>query len=139
LGIIERALACAGTRCECTAPEYQHPIWSKIGTGVASTKNPARWGSRGGANQESALSHRALAKGYHGFANKEYRQFAAVRLFSLAFKFCNPAGVLPKLYVVTVNHSLGAFLRTFVIVANEIDGLNEITVAANQVCSITRA
>ena len=37
------------------------------------------------------------------------------RLLSLAFKFCNPAGVLPKLDVVTVNHSLGTFpskLRT---------------------------
>ena len=33
-----------------------------------------------------------------------------VELLSLAFKFCNPAGVLPKLNVVTVNHSLGTFL-----------------------------
>jgi hypothetical protein len=61
-----------------------------------------------------------------------------VELLSLAFKFCNPAGVLPKLNVVTVNHSLGTFLCGVVIVANEIDGLNEITVAANQVCSIVR-
>jgi hypothetical protein len=32
-----------------------------------------------------------------------------VALFSLAFKFCNPAGMLPKFDVVTVNHSLRAF------------------------------
>ena len=32
------------------------------------------------------------------------------RLVSLAFKFHNPAGVLPKLDVVTVNHWLGTFL-----------------------------
>jgi len=59
-------------------------------------------------------------------------------LVSLAFKSCNPAGVLPKLDVVTVNHSLGAFLRSVVIIANEIDGLNEMIVAANQVSSIVR-
>ena len=33
-----------------------------------------------------------------------------VALFSLAFKFYNPAGMLPKFDVVTVNHSLRAFL-----------------------------
>jgi hypothetical protein len=38
------------------------------------------------------------AKGYHRIRTKEYR---------------NPARVFPKLNVVTVNHSLGAFLRSF--------------------------
>jgi hypothetical protein len=61
-----------------------------------------------------------------------------IRLFSFAFKLCNSAGVLPKLDVVTVDHSLGAFLRSVVIIADEIDGLNKIAVAANQVCSIVR-
>ena len=46
-----------------------------------------------------------------------------VELMSLSFKCCNPASVLPKFYVVTVNHSLGTFLCSVVIVANEIDGL----------------
>jgi hypothetical protein len=59
-------------------------------------------------------------------------------LVSLAFKSYNPAGVLPKLDVVTVNHSLGAFLRSVVVDAVEIDGLNEIALVANQVCSIVR-
>lgn len=48
-----------------------------------------------------------------------------VALFSLAFKFCNPAGVLSKFDVVTVNPSLGAFLGSVVIIADEIDDLNE--------------
>jgi hypothetical protein len=61
-----------------------------------------------------------------------------VALFSLAFKFCNPAGMLPKLDVVTVNHSLGAFLRSFIIIAVEINRLNEVAVSANQVSSIVR-
>jgi hypothetical protein len=39
-------------------------------------------------------------------------------------EFCNPAGVLPKLNVVTVNHSLRAFLRSLVIIAVEINRLN---------------
>ncbi|HEX7564050.1 MAG TPA: hypothetical protein VF396_12490 [Bradyrhizobium sp.] len=42
-----------------------------------------------------------------------------VALFSLAFKFCNPAGMLPKFDVVTVNHSLGAFLGSVVIIADD--------------------
>jgi hypothetical protein len=46
--------------------------------------------------------------------------------------------VLPKFDVVTVNHSLGAFLRSVVVNAVEIDGFNEIAVVANQVCSIVR-
>jgi hypothetical protein len=62
----------------------------------------------------------------------------AATLFWPAFEFCNPAGMLPKLNVVTVNHSLGAFLRSVVVIANDIDGLDEITIAANQVCSIVR-
>src|ERR1700677_3497707 len=61
-----------------------------------------------------------------------------VELLSLACEFCNPAGVLPKLNVVTVNHSLGAFLRSFVIIAVEIKRLNEVAVSANQVSSIVR-
>lgn len=39
--------------------------------------------------------------------------------------------MLPKLDVVTVNHSLGAFLRGGAVDAVEIDGLNKIAVAAN--------
>jgi hypothetical protein len=62
----------------------------------------------------------------------------AARLFWPAFKFCNPTGMLPKLNVVTINHSLGAFLRSVVVIANDIGGLDEITIAANQVCSIVR-
>jgi hypothetical protein len=61
-----------------------------------------------------------------------------VALFSLAFKFCNPAGMLPKFDVVTVNHSLGAFLRSFVIIAAEINRLNEVAISANQVSPIVR-
>ena len=56
-----------------------------------------------------------------------------VALFSLAFKFCNPAGMLPKLDVVTVNHSLGAFLGGVVIIADEIDDLNDVAISAHQV------
>jgi hypothetical protein len=61
-----------------------------------------------------------------------------VELFSRACEFCNPAGVLPKLNVVTVNHSLGAFLRSFVIIAAEINRLNEVAISANQVSPIVR-
>jgi hypothetical protein len=61
-----------------------------------------------------------------------------VGLFLLAVKLCNPAGVLPKLDVVTVDHSLGAFLRSVVVSAVEINGLNEIAISANQVRSIVR-
>jgi len=61
-----------------------------------------------------------------------------VALFSLAFKFCNPAGMLPKLDVVTVNHSLGAFLGSVVIIADEIDDLNDVAISAHQVRSIVR-
>jgi hypothetical protein len=61
-----------------------------------------------------------------------------VELLSRAREFCNPAGVLPKLNVVTVNHSLGAFLRNFVIIAVEINRLNEVAISANQVSSIVR-
>jgi hypothetical protein len=60
------------------------------------------------------------------------------RLISLAFKFCNPAGMLPKFDVVTVNHSLSALLRSVVIIADEIDGLDDVAISANQVSSIVR-
>jgi hypothetical protein len=66
------------------------------------------------------------------------RRSLVVTLFSLAFKFCNPAGMLPKFDVVTVNHSLGAFLRSVVIIADEIDGLDDVAIPANQVSSIVR-
>lgn len=61
-----------------------------------------------------------------------------VALFSLAFKFCNPAGMLPKLDVVTVNHSLGAFLGSVVIIADEIDDLDDVAISAHQASSIVR-
>jgi hypothetical protein len=59
-------------------------------------------------------------------------------LFSLAFEFCNPADMLPKFDVVTIDHSLGAFLRSVVIIADEIDGLDDVAIPANQVSSIVR-
>jgi hypothetical protein len=61
-----------------------------------------------------------------------------VELLSRACEFCNPADVLPKLNVVTVNHSLGAFLRSFVIIAVEINRLYVVAISANQVSSIVR-
>jgi hypothetical protein len=61
-----------------------------------------------------------------------------VALFSLAFKFCNPAGMLPKFDVVTVNHSLGAFLGSVVIIADEIDDLNDVAISAHRASSIVR-
>jgi hypothetical protein len=61
-----------------------------------------------------------------------------VALSSLAFKFCNPAGMLPKFDVVTVNDSLGAFLGSVVIIANEIDDLNDVAISAHQGSSIVR-
>jgi hypothetical protein len=45
---------------ECTAPEYQHPIWSKIGTGVAFDEKPRpMWGSKGGAIQGTFPAERS--------------------------------------------------------------------------------
>jgi hypothetical protein len=46
--------------------------------------------------------------------------------------------VLPKLNVLTVNHSLGAFFRSFVIIAVEINRLYVVAISANQVSSIVR-
>jgi hypothetical protein len=54
----------------------------------------------------------------------------------MAFKFLDPAVVLPKLNVVTIDHFAGAYLRTVVVIANEIDGFHETAVVANKVCSI---
>jgi hypothetical protein len=62
----------------------------------------------------------------------------AVTLFPLAFKFCNPAGMLPKFDVVTVNHSLGAFPGSVVIIADEIDDLDDVAISAHQASSIVR-
>ena len=61
-----------------------------------------------------------------------------VALFSPAFKFCNPTGMLPKFDVVTVNHSLGAFLGSVVIIADEIDDLNDVAISAHRASSIVR-
>jgi hypothetical protein len=46
--------------------------------------------------------------------------------------------MLPKFDVVTVNHSLSALLRSVVIIADEIDGLDDVAISANQVSSIVR-
>jgi hypothetical protein len=61
LGIIERALAWSkNTTLGSRAPDPDFITGlgcSKMGNLRYCTKNPARWGSKGGANQESALSH----------------------------------------------------------------------------------
>jgi hypothetical protein len=46
--------------------------------------------------------------------------------------------MLPKLDVVTVNHSLGAFLGSVVIIADEIDDLNDVAISTHQASSIVR-
>lgn len=56
----------------------------------------------------------------------------------MAFKLLNPAVVLPKLNVVTIDHLPGAFLCAVVVIADEIDGFHEVTVTANKIRSIMR-
>jgi hypothetical protein len=60
------------------------------------------------------------------------------RLFSLAVKLCNSAGVMPKLNIVPINHFEGAFLCSFVIGAGEVDCFNQVAVTANKVRLIVR-
>jgi hypothetical protein len=56
----------------------------------------------------------------------------------MTFEFLNPAVVLPKFNVVTVDHLPGAFSCAVVVIADEIDGFHEMTVTANKVSSIVR-
>jgi hypothetical protein len=60
------------------------------------------------------------------------------KLFRTAFKLRNPAVVLPKFNVVTIDHLPGVFAGGFVVIADEIDGFHEMTVTANKVGSIVR-
>jgi len=54
------------------------------------------------------------------------------------FKLRNPAGMLPKLNVVTVHHFLRPLSRGVVILAVQVDGFDEIAVMANEIGSIMR-
>ena len=51
----------------------------------------------------------------------------------MTFELFDPAVVLPKLDVVTIDHLPGTFPCTVVVIANEINGLHEMTVTANKV------
>jgi hypothetical protein len=66
------------------------------------------------------------------------RYYLESQLFRMRVKLRNPAVVLPKLNVVTIDHLPGTFLCTVVVVADQIDGFHEMTVPANKVCSIVR-
>jgi hypothetical protein len=59
-------------------------------------------------------------------------------LFGPVFKLFNPAGMLPKLNVMTIHHFLRPFSRGVVILAVSINGFDEITVLANKIRSIMR-
>jgi hypothetical protein len=61
-----------------------------------------------------------------------------IRLFGPVFKLRNPAGMLPKLNVVTVHHFLRPLSRGVVILAVQVDGFDEIAVMANEIGSIMR-
>ena len=56
----------------------------------------------------------------------------------MTFKLRNPAILLPKFNVVTVDHLPGAFSCPVVVIADEIDGLHEMAVTADKVRSIVR-
>jgi hypothetical protein len=56
----------------------------------------------------------------------------------VAFKLLDPAVVLPELDVVAIDHLPGAFPCTVIVIADEIDGLHEMTVTANKVRPIVR-
>jgi hypothetical protein len=56
----------------------------------------------------------------------------------MAFELFDPAVVLPKLDVVTIDHLPGTFPCTVVVITDEIDGLHEMTVTANKVRPIVR-
>lgn len=53
-------------------------------------------------------------------------------------ELCNPAGMLPKLNVVTVYHLLRLLYCGVVIQAAEVNGLDDIAVSAHQIRSIMR-
>jgi hypothetical protein len=56
----------------------------------------------------------------------------------MAFELLDPAVVLPKFDIVTVDHLPGAFPCTVVVIADEIDGLHEMAVTADKVRPIVR-
>ena len=56
----------------------------------------------------------------------------------MAFELRNPAVVLPKFNVVTVDYLPGAFPCGGVVIADQIDGFHELTVTANKVGAIIR-
>jgi hypothetical protein len=61
-----------------------------------------------------------------------------IRLFGPMFELCNPAGMLPKLNVVTIHHLLRPLYRGGVIVAVQVNGFDEIAVLTNKIGSIMR-
>ena len=56
----------------------------------------------------------------------------------MAFELRNPAVVLPKFNVVTVDHLPGAFPCGGVVIADQIDGFHELAVTADKISSIVR-
>jgi hypothetical protein len=55
------------------------------------------------------------------------------RLFSLAIKPRNPAGVFPQLNVMTIDHLFGAFPRVVVVSAVETHSFDMMAVAVNKI------
>jgi hypothetical protein len=56
----------------------------------------------------------------------------------MAFKLFNPAVVLPKFDVVTIDHLPGAFPCAVVVIANQVDGFHEMAIMADKVRAIMR-
>jgi hypothetical protein len=56
----------------------------------------------------------------------------------MAFELRNPAVVLPKFNVVTVDYLPGAFPCGGVVIADQIDGFHELAVTADKISSIVR-
>jgi len=56
----------------------------------------------------------------------------------MALKLRNPAVVLPKFDVMTIDHLPSAFFRGGVVIADEIDGFHEVAITADKVSSIVR-
>ena len=60
------------------------------------------------------------------------------RLFLLAGKPRNPAGVFPQFNAMTIGHLLGSFPCGVVVSAVEVDSFDGMAVTSNKVCSIVR-
>jgi hypothetical protein len=56
----------------------------------------------------------------------------------MALKLLDPAVMLPKLDVVTVDHLPGVFSCAIVVIADEIDGFHEMAIPANKVRPVVR-